>query len=248
MHADEPEMPSPEPGGLIPTLNKMGYMTTTLDAYSREFVSFLHRAPGPALEIGAAYGVATTEALATGARVLANDIDYRHLKILESRVPSEHRQRLELIVGSFPDEIAIDPGSLGAVLIARVLHFFDGPTIERSAARVFNWLAPGGRVFVVGETPYLKNWAAYIPRYEQRKAAGEKWPGFNDNLSGTETERSKLLPKQMHHLDPDVLHRTFSEAGFTVLKAATFAREEFPEDIKFDGRESVGLIAEKPIV
>jgi hypothetical protein len=50
----------------------------------------------------------------------------------------------------------------------------------------------------------------------------------------------------MHFLDPEVLARVFTAAGFIIEKAATFARPEFPKDIQLDGRESVGLIAIKP--
>lgn len=246
MSSDNQEMPATEASGFIRTLNNMGYMTSSLDPYSKAFIDFLSVAPGPAIDVGAAYGVATLEALATGANVIANDIDVRHLEILKSRVPLEQRARLRLLPGAFPDELNVGTETLGAALIARVLHFFDGPSIERSAVKVFQWLAPRGRVFVVAETPYLKNWSAFIPRYEARKAAGESWPGFNDDFSGIETERAKFLPGQIHHLDPDVLRRVFSNTGFTVLDVATFPRPEFPEDMRLDGRESVGLIAEKP--
>jgi hypothetical protein len=50
----------------------------------------------------------------------------------------------------------------------------------------------------------------------------------------------------MHLLDPDVLRRLFSEAGFMIEECRTFARPEFPADIQLDGRESVGLIAVRP--
>jgi len=56
-------MPAPEPNGFIQTLNKMGYMTSTLDRFSQAFVDFAPKAPGRALDIGAAYGVAASLAL-----------------------------------------------------------------------------------------------------------------------------------------------------------------------------------------
>ena len=71
-------------------------------------------------------------ALSNGAEVIANDVDGRHLDILRERAVKRLRARLTLMPGSFPDGIDFVPGSLGAVLICRVMHFFDGPTIERA--------------------------------------------------------------------------------------------------------------------
>lgn len=38
--------------------------------------------------------------------------------------------RLTLMPGRSPEELKIDEGSLGAVLVSRVFHFFDGEAIE----------------------------------------------------------------------------------------------------------------------
>lgn len=240
------QMPVAEPNGFVKTLNNMGFMTSTLDVFSKEFVEFSPKASGPVLDIGAAYGVASLPALESGARVIVNDIDPRHLDILRERAPESARSRLELAPGAFPDGLSFAPGSIGAVLICRVMHFFDGPAVEHSAQVLFRWLASGGKVFVVTETPYLKNFQNFIPTYEARRAAGDTWPGFVDDVMAIAPERGASLPPKMHFLDPEVLTRVFVKAGFIVEKAHTFARPEFPEDIQLDGRESVGIVARKP--
>ena len=122
-------MPPPEPNGFVRTLNSMGYMSASLDPFSQAFTEFAPRAPGPCLDIGAAYGVASLVALRNGASVISNDIDERHLKILSDRAPASDRSRLTLAVGDFPDKLDFPQGSLGAVLICRGMHFFDGPKI-----------------------------------------------------------------------------------------------------------------------
>lgn len=249
---DSPEptvltMPVPEPNGFVKTLNSMGYMTSTLDRYSQAFVDFSPTAPGPVLDIGAAYGVATLAALAKGASVVANDIDPRHLEILRDRTPAEHRQRLSLAPGDFPDKLELRAGSLGAVLICRVMHFFDGPTIERAAAKALSWLAPGGKVFVVGETPFIGTARNFFPTYQERLKAGDPWPGYiKDMVALFDPARAKQLPPSMHLLDEPTLRRVFSNAGFVIEDVQHFARPEFPKDIQLDGRESVGLIGRKP--
>jgi polyketide synthase PksL len=240
------KMPEAERSGFVVTLNKMGWMTSSLDRFSRAFVDEAAAASAPSLDVGAAYGVATLAALARGARVIANDLDARHLDILAARVPAEARDRLTLAPGAFPDGIELPPASVGAALASRVLHFLDGPAIERGAARLFSWLEPGGRVFVTAETPWLGNMRAFASIYEARRAAGERWPGQLDDVQKVAPERGRDMPARMHFLDPEVLARTFTEAGFTVEEAATFARPEFPDDVRLDGRESVGLIARRP--
>ena len=239
------QMPAVEPSGFVPTLNRMGYMTSTLDPYSKAFIEFSTVAPGPVLDVGAAYGVATIEALKNSKRVFANDIDSRHLEILRDRVPAELRDRLELFPGAFPEGLSFERESLGAILVARVMHFFDGATIDRSAETLHRWLAPGGKAFIVAETPYLKNWQTFIPEYEKRRAQGELWPGFVSDVMAFAPDRGKSLPPQIHFLDPDVLSRVFIAAGFKIEKVGTMPRPDFPADMQLDGRESVGIIAVK---
>lgn len=239
------KMPSPEPNGFVKTLNGMGYMTSGLDIYSQAFVDFAPSAPGPALDIGAAYGVASLAALNAGARVIANDVDPRHLEILRERAPARLRERLTTMPGSFPDKVSFPPSSIGAALICRVMHFFDGASIERAAASVMNWLAPGGKVFVVGETPFIGTAKAFFPTYEARVKAGAPWPGIVENVGAHDPKRAGNLPSRMHLLDEATLRRVFTDAGFIIEKLGTFARPEFPPDIQLDGRESVGLIARK---
>ncbi len=238
-------MPEPEESGLIRTLNSMGTMTSAPDIFSQAFIEFAPKAPGRSLDIGAAYGVSTLPALRNGASVIANDIDERHLKILYSRVPVELRPRLELAAGEFPDGVDFPDGTLGAVLICRVMHFFDGPRIERAASKVMNWLAPGGKVFVVGETPHIGTAKAFFPTYESRQKAGNPWPGVVENVAAHDPKRAGSLPSLFHLLDERVLGRVFTAAGFTIERLELFPRPDYPADIRLDGRESVGLIAVK---
>ncbi len=57
---------------------------------SEEFIKYAGETEGIVLDIGAAYGVSTIPALQTGATVIANDLDGRHLQILEQNTPSSH--------------------------------------------------------------------------------------------------------------------------------------------------------------
>jgi len=248
MSSEQPLSKIPEtlPGGFIPTLNRMGFMTDTLDEYSLYWVQEASQAKLPVLEVGTAYGIATTQALQAGACVIANDLDPRHLQLLKESVPYALQPNLTLIVGRFPDEVTLASNSISAVLISRVLHFLDGDTIERAVAKLFDWLAPGGKAIVTAETPFLGNLADFRPIYEANRQAGERWPGWIPDVSILQTHRKEALPPQWNMLDTEVLTRTFENAGFTIERCDFFARPDYPEDLQGDGRESVGCIAVKP--
>ncbi|MBI3505886.1 MAG: class I SAM-dependent methyltransferase [Proteobacteria bacterium] len=224
-------MPKAEANGTVPTLNGMGAMTPELDPYASAFVDFAAFSKVPVLDVGAAYGIATLAALERGARVIANDVEPRHLEILSTRVPEERLHRLRLFPGAFPGGLSLAHESIGAALLGRMLHFLSGDEIERGIANLRRWLVPGGKVFAVALTPYIGTRRDFIPVYESRRAAGLAWPG--------ERER-------MHYLEPAVLAAAFERAGFDVEVAETFSRPELLGDMRLDGRESMGLIARKP--
>ena len=107
---------------LTPTLNKMGYAFDNLTSYGDSFVDFCEIVDGPVLDVGAAYGVATLQALEKGAFVLANDIDRHHLKIIKEKAFRRGFYRLKLIETPFP-YLNFENNSLGAILMSQVLHF-----------------------------------------------------------------------------------------------------------------------------
>ncbi len=229
--------------GFIKTFNNTGFMTDYLDRFSQTFVDYSAGSDKPVMDIGAAYGVATLAALDRGASVISNDIDGRHLAVLEQRVPEHARTRLSLLCGEFPN-LDIESDSLGAVLAARLFHFLDGDTIERSAQKLFSWLAPGGKVFIVAETPFVKTLIGFREEYKQRKESGDPFPGLIQDML-VFSPHATMIPKLGNWMDVDVLTRVFSASGFTIEECAYFARPEFPSWLQLDGQESVGLIARK---
>jgi SAM-dependent methyltransferase len=243
MPASDNLLPASSVPGLIPTLNNTGWMTETLDDHSRAFTEFAPSAPGECLDIGCAYGVATLPALAGGARVLACDLEPRHLTILRQRVPDRDRERLRCLPGRLPD-VDFPAGAFGAILCARALHFLMPSGIELSVRKMFDWLAPGGRVFLVTDTPYVGPWWKNAAEYERRKREGCPWPGF---VSGYRSllppgANPEQHPAFINPLDPDILDRVTRAIGFEVLEAR-FLRGG---GAKATGREHAGVIARKP--
>ncbi|MEM9243281.1 MAG: class I SAM-dependent methyltransferase [Pseudomonadota bacterium] len=236
----------------IPTLNAMGFTTKAPDPYSRLFIQHAINHSSQeykALEIGAAYGVSTIPVLLHGGHIIANDIDERHLKILEHKIPEKYRKNLHTIAGKFPDEIAFPENSIACILISRVMHFFDGKTIRTSLKNMYNWLIPGGKLFIVNNTAYEKYMRNEItPIYEERKQKLHEWPGYFDNFSDFFLRRHRAnLPDVMHCLDPDILQRELNAINFNIEKVAFFARPKFLQGVSWDGRERVYAIASKPV-
>jgi len=243
---EEFEMPPEKPEGFVRTLNNMGFMLTHKDEYVQAFIDYSFKIKGPVLEIGAAYGNVVLEVLGSGNKVIANDIDSGHLDILIERADKKAQKNLTLNNQAFPYETSFKENSIGAILIARVLHFFDGATIDDSAETLYKWLKPGGKVFITAETPFLRNLQTFHGVYQMRKLNGVKWPGWIDNFALYDPARAKALPKHMNLLDSDILTRVLEKAGFVIERTSYISRDSFPKDIRWDGRESVGIIAVKP--
>jgi hypothetical protein len=242
-----PNIPEYDAAGRVPTLNKMGWMHPKIDNITAKFLEYCRQHKGvKVLEIGAAYGYASKAALKEGALVWINDLDERHLQIFKEDIKEkELLSKVTLLPGDFPDAIKLSPNSFDAILAVRVFHFFEPNKLERAAAETYKYLKKGGRVYIVAETPYLKNWAGYIPVYESKKSKGDPYPGYFTNLSDYNKTNAKNLPNAFNFLDPDVLTRVYTKAGFKVELATFLDRQDFPENMKLDGRESVGFIAVK---
>ena len=229
--------------GLVPTMNNTGWMTESLDDVSQAFARYASEIGDEVLDVGCAYGIATLAALDNGARVFACDIEPKHLEILEQRVPEALRERLRTRPGALPG-VDFEPACFGAVLAARVLHFLDGDDVEATIRKAYDWLTPGGRLFVVVDTPYTGPWRIYADEYERRKAAGQDWPGKVDDYAQfvPEGQDPAEHPSFINPMDPDILERVCHAAGFDVLEARFLSG-----GTKWStGREHAGVIARKP--
>lgn len=247
MNDSLPEIPKQWIKGLVPTMNDKGFMFEVLDEYADEFIQVASASDAESLDIGCAYGVASIAALKAGAHIVACDMDQRHLDVLRSRVPADLMQNLTLQTGTLPD-IDLPENHFAALLCSRVLHFLPGDEIEQSVANMFRWLQPGGRLFLVADTPF-GIWRKFIPTWEQNQANGERWPGYMVkpiNYLPYTPSSDDIGPPIMNLLDPELLRRTCEQAGFVVDKATFVDRSDFGDQGRMDGRENCGLSATKP--
>jgi SAM-dependent methyltransferase len=245
--AETPARPNFAVDGMVPTLNGTGFMFEVRDGYAEEFIHYSSRIPGPVLDLGCAYGVATIPALELGARVVACDMEPRHLEILRNNVQGSAIENLTCVVGELP---AVDfaPESFAAILCSRVLHFLDGEGIDASMTKIASWLKPGGRLYVVADTPY-GIWRNFIPTFEDNKRRGVRWPGMmvglHNWLPTPGLKKHIERPAFMNLLDAELLARMCAEAGLRVKRATFIDRNDFRGLGHMDGRENAGALAVK---
>jgi len=231
---------------LLPTLNSMGYMFNDITEYGKVFIEIAGKVEHPVLDIACAYGNITIEALKNGADVIANDLDERHLKYLEKKIPQSLKSNLRILPGRFPSEINLNECSLGSVLASNIFHFLTGEEILEGIRKIHHWLVPGGQFILVTGTPYTRMWEEFIPLFLKHKESGEAWPGFFPDISQCTSFRKTQLPDFIHFLDVDILLPILLKSGFTVVNADYISQTTWPRDMRLDGRESIGIICQKP--
>jgi len=238
----------PPPFGMktmVPTLNGTGFMFEVRDGFAEDWIRFAGGSGEPVLEIGCAYGVAAIPALEAGGRVVACDMEPKHLEILEQRVAPSLRPQHTCVPGALP-AVDFTPGTFGAILCSRVLHFLNGEEIDQSVAKMASWLRPGGRLYLVADTPY-GIWRNFIPAFEQAKREGQRWPGMmvglHNYLPTPGIQKHIDKPAFMNLLDAELLVRMCTEAGLRVKRARFIDRSDFKGLGALDGRENAGVLA-----
>ena len=101
-------------------------------------------------------------------------------------------------------------------------------------------------LYVSAATPYQAPFAAFVPEFERRLAAGETWPGWVARTRDYSTHRLLgLMPRSLHLMDDTVLRRLAEASGFAIEQLYLYRRGDLPASLHYDGRESVALIARR---
>lgn len=228
---------------LIMTLNGMGPCTTYIDEYSQEFIQYAAKQTAPALELGAAYGFVTIEALKAGATVIANDLEPKHLDILFEQTPMECRNRLTLLPAHFPQEVNLADHSIGGCYVAHMLGYLSPEMLQTGIEKLFHCLESNAKLFIITSTPYKGLFRNIIMPYEQRVKENHPWPGYFTNLKKI---ISPHVPDALHFFDEHILTRELERGGFVIEKIEEYARLDLPQRALWDGREGIVAIARKP--
>ena len=175
-----PELDSINNGLHIKTVNKMGFMFVgEKDEYVKEFLKFCATADGPVADLGCAFGHKSKQMLDAGAKtVIANDLAEEHLTYFAGTLTEEERKRVILLPGDALTVLTdLEAGSLAGILAANWLHFLSGDDVRRVFQLFYRSLKPGGVLVVITASQKCGLMKDQIPAVEQRKAAGDEWPG-----------------------------------------------------------------------
>lgn len=142
------------------TLNNMGWMFKSHDPALDAFLSHVEQSKGYFADIGTAFGFATFEALKRGGRVLAIDLDQRHLNTLRDVCPSTFCSQLEIQCGHFPNTIDLAENSFDGILCSRVLIFLKADEIESALSKIYKALKLGGIFIYFFSQPTAKKMGA----------------------------------------------------------------------------------------
>lgn len=230
-----------------PTQNQMGYMTIHIDEIGHAFLNFASKTDAPVIDIGAAYGHVALEAASRKIPIIANDLDPRHLETILQRATQKQLPYIKPLPGKFPEQLSFKSNSLGAILICRVLHFFPPNEWVNAVDTLFQWLVPGGKLFMTNESPYFGTMRKFIPVYLDRKRKGHPWPGLMQKMEHFDDTRKKDVNSVINLLSLTETKAVLEDVGFDVEYIEYMDRKGmYPEDALYDGRETVGVIAIKP--
>lgn len=235
---------------IVQTHNGYGWTSKVPNQATEALVDWLSKLEQPnplVLDIGAGFGVGTLPILACGAKVTAIDIEESHLASIRDEADSRSvAGRLTTVRGWFPGSLQFE--ELDAIHSSNVFHFLRGSEIEIGTAKMFDWLRPGGRVFLQVGTIYAGHIKRLLPIFEERRRSGVRWAGETESARDfVAKEFREETPEFMNYLDDKPILDTFSAAGFTIEKAWYYTRHGLPECFRSDGREHYGVIAEKPL-
>lgn len=243
----------------ISTLNNMGGMSRTFDIVINKFINFvIKNRCNPSfkiLEIGAAYGDVALKCLKKGAiNYLINDLDRRHIEIFKIRTQKEKINpcAFTVSIGDFPNSVKLS-SSYDAILISRVLHFFEPEKWLSALNRLFRLLKPRGQVFVTVISPYVRPFIPFLECYQQQKNKGNLFPGYIENIfKELHIPRTIELSQnpychfpQLNLMCKDILTRHFENIGFEVVESLEYSFTYDTSIWKYNGREMLGLIARK---
>lgn len=207
----------------------------------------------PLFDVGAAYGNNTIPALRRGANVVAIDCDETHLEYIRRAWDAEkqpYEGRLMTVYGKLPELYTPPHLRASGILCSEVIHFLEGDDVERSFRRFHEVLVPGGALCL---TCADSSAVALEQVFEERRAAGHKWPGelTEDEFDAFITKAMKELdlpdearPPYLHTFSPEVIADVATRAGFRVVSCEARMHPGYPEVFRGTaGRPNVQLVA-----
>ncbi len=238
------------------TQNKRGFMHP-LTKIAQDFILFSQQ-ESPTIDMGCAYGNTVIAALDAGAKeIIACDMEQAHLDMLAEQLDASQRQKVTLKQGVLPHGFDFAPESIAGIHASLVLPYLSVQELDECLDKFYRWLKPGGKLFILGYSIFIKEFVNpyFEAEYKKRCAEGPKWPGLLEDFSQysyTDGVRNELdvatLPAALHFFDIDIFVPALQQLGF-VIEFAEYL--DGPSngalaDTWHDGRELVGIVARRP--
>lgn len=233
------------------TYNKYGFdiinELTPQDSWLIEsLLKFVSTAKRPVLDIGGGYGGLTCLLARESATIIYNDIEKMHLLFGRKRLTKSQRHHVYLNTKAFPEEMDYPPNSLDAVVLYRVLHFMNPEQIEAGLEKAYQWLAPGGKIFIAVLAPQHADYRdKVLYQYEKLWGQGEGWPGKELITEEILPSQAYALPPRLHVMDERPLRKALEKYHFQIESADFISLKKFGDASSRDGKESFGIIAVK---
>lgn len=234
----------------IRTLNHFGSAYCYENELTTAFLDFCRegREPKHVLEIGAGYGIKSSQIVQTGASLVINELSSEQLKCIKSAFQTFTLRDVRfgkclMTEGSFIEKDLQELGGkpFDAILIESVLHFYDPETVVKALKRLHTFLKPRGRVYLLVSSPYLK----YLYKaYEANRSQSSLWPGYFEDPESIDPN-NRRLHKPYHVFDKETLQRELNLAGFSILVSKYIPRPHNEIDMALDNREGLIVVAEK---
>ena len=180
--------------------------------------------------------------------MVVNDISQKQMEIFKSMLSETEKQRTKINLESFPTELKFQENSFDGILVSRLFHFFDGDTVIIALRKIYSWLKPGGKLFIICDSDKL-GLTKFLPKDFKEKVK-IPWGGYANNLHELVGDKYRdSLPEIMHLFSPEVLKTVLEDINFNIEKIDYISRigiygEKGDRPI-LDGRESIGAIATK---
>ena len=231
---------------ITPTKNNTGSSWITLDEYQQLFIQEIANTTIKVLEIGAGYGYLTSKLLEEGYEVTCSDIEKKHLDVVVNSVENIFKNKLEIIC-SPAQNLIFSNNSFDAVACCLVIHFLKDKEIKKLLDNISNWLTKGGVACITCVTPYFGACKSFLPIYEANRTLGMEFPGninrMNDFLSDSSDEA--VAPLNLNVIDLPELNSIIQSYGFKIIKSGYIQNKYYPDDLKNNGKECVGVLFKK---